>query len=262
MVGPSRPAGRTSSERPPSSNARARAAMFSDAEAELLEHVGPGAEAPKRSRPSTSPPLPTHFHQPCSRPARPPGGRRPRGAARRRGTPAAGLRRARRRASRRRASACPRRPARGAASSVGATSVPVAIRISWSGCSPAPASRESHSTYPPRSSSAAGASSPARSSTGAPWRESSSATGPSGAFQRDPPGLDGLVGVGRADHPEVGDRAQRRVVLDRLVRRAVLAEADGVVRPDPHAPAAPSAPRGAPTGACSRRRSGTSSRRA
>jgi hypothetical protein len=42
----------------------------------------------------------------------------------------------------------------------------------------------------------------------------------------------GLVGVGRRDHVEAGDRAQRGEVLDRLVGRAVLAEADGVVGPD------------------------------
>ena len=51
------------------------------------------------------------------------------------------------------------------------------------------------------------------------------------ALERDLPRADGLVRVRRADEPEVRDRAQRRVVLDRLVRRAVLAEADRVVRP-------------------------------
>ena len=52
------------------------------------------------------------------------------------------------------------------------------------------------------------------------------------AVDVDPPRLRGLVGVGRADHPEPGHRPHRREVLDRLVRRAVLAETDGVVRPD------------------------------
>ena len=42
----------------------------------------------------------------------------------------------------------------------------------------------------------------------------------------------GLVGVGRADDVEARDRAQRGEVLDRLVGRTVLAEADGVVGPD------------------------------
>ena len=46
------------------------------------------------------------------------------------------------------------------------------------------------------------------------------------------PGGDGLVGVRGADDDEAGDRAQRGEVLDRLVGRAVLAEADGVVGPD------------------------------
>src|SRR5579884_2653396 len=50
---------------------------------------------------------------------------------------------------------------------------------------------------------------------------------------RDAPGPDRLVGVARTDEEEVRDRAQRRVVLDRLVRRPVLAEAHAVVRVDP-----------------------------
>ena len=41
-----------------------------------------------------------------------------------------------------------------------------------------------------------------------------------------------LVGVGRAQGDEPGDRAQRRELLDRLVRRAVFADADRVVRED------------------------------
>ena len=53
-------------------------------------------------------------------------------------------------------------------------------------------------------------------------------------LQRGLPGGGGLVGVAGADHPQVGDRAQRGVVLDGLVRRAVLAEAHGVVCPHPH----------------------------
>ena len=52
------------------------------------------------------------------------------------------------------------------------------------------------------------------------------------ALQRRLPRVRGLVGVAGAHHREAGDRAQRREVLDRLVSRAVLAEADGVVRPD------------------------------
>ena len=40
------------------------------------------------------------------------------------------------------------------------------------------------------------------------------------------PRLRGLVGVGRADDGQARHRPQRGEVLDRLVRRAVLAEAD------------------------------------
>ena len=43
---------------------------------------------------------------------------------------------------------------------------------------------------------------------------------------------DRLVGIARPDEPQVRDRTERRVVLDRLVRRAVLAQPDRVVRPD------------------------------
>ena len=53
------------------------------------------------------------------------------------------------------------------------------------------------------------------------------------ARERDLPGDRGLVRVGGPDHPEVRNRAQGRVVLDGLVRRPVLSEADRVVRPDP-----------------------------
>src|SRR3954470_2657910 len=42
----------------------------------------------------------------------------------------------------------------------------------------------------------------------------------------------GLVRVAWADEPQVRDRPQRRVLLHGLVRRAVLAETDRVVRPD------------------------------
>ena len=53
-----------------------------------------------------------------------------------------------------------------------------------------------------------------------------------GAVDRHPPGLGDLVGVGGADHVEPGDGAQRGELLDRLVGRAVLAEADRVVGED------------------------------
>ena len=46
------------------------------------------------------------------------------------------------------------------------------------------------------------------------------------------PGRGRLVGVARSHEPQVRDRAQRGVVLDRLVGRPVLAQADRVVGPD------------------------------
>ena len=46
------------------------------------------------------------------------------------------------------------------------------------------------------------------------------------------PGLGDLVRVRRAEHEQSGHRPQRRELLDRLVRRAVLADADRVVRED------------------------------
>ena len=56
------------------------------------------------------------------------------------------------------------------------------------------------------------------------------AVGPVAVEVHAPRGRD-LVGVGGTDHPEPRHRAQRRELLDRLVGRAVLADADGVVRP-------------------------------
>ncbi len=49
------------------------------------------------------------------------------------------------------------------------------------------------------------------------------------ALQGDLPAFGGLDRVGRAEDQQVGDGAQRGQVLDRLVGRAVLAQADGVV---------------------------------
>ena len=48
----------------------------------------------------------------------------------------------------------------------------------------------------------------------------------------DLPRLDHFVGVGGAEHDQAGDRPQRRQLLDRLVGRSVLADADRVVRED------------------------------
>src|SRR5690625_4923487 len=60
-----------------------------------------------------------------------------------------------------------------------------------------------------------------------------------GALQDGAPGDGDLGGVGGPHDVEAGDRAQRGEVLDRLVGRAVLTQADGVVGPhegrgDPH----------------------------
>ena len=46
------------------------------------------------------------------------------------------------------------------------------------------------------------------------------------------PRFDDLVGIGRPKRDEPGNRAQRRELLDRLMRRAVLADANRVVRED------------------------------
>ena len=43
------------------------------------------------------------------------------------------------------------------------------------------------------------------------------------------PGFRGFDGVGRAEDQQIGDRAQRRQMLDRLMRRPVLAKADGIM---------------------------------
>ena len=72
----------------------------------------------------------------------------------------------------------------------------------------------------------------ARPASGSFWRVSASATGPSPPLHGQRPGRGRLVGIARPHEPQVRDRAQRRVVLDRLVGRPVLAEADRVVGPD------------------------------
>ena len=52
---------------------------------------------------------------------------------------------------------------------------------------------------------------------------------PVGALQRELPALGGLDRVGRAEDAHVGHGAERGQMLDRLVGRAVLAEADRIV---------------------------------
>ena len=70
--------------------------------------------------------------------------------------------------------------------------------------------------------------------TGRFWRVSTRATGPPLCVEGEPPGFDGLVGVGRAHDGEVGRGPQDGELLDRLVRGAVFAETDAVVREDVH----------------------------
>ena len=55
---------------------------------------------------------------------------------------------------------------------------------------------------------------------------------PRAVLERHAPRLGGLVRVAGTEHEEVRDAAQRREMLHRLVRGAVLAESDGVVRED------------------------------
>ena len=61
------------------------------------------------------------------------------------------------------------------------------------------------------------------------WRVSASRRRAVRALERELPAFGGLDRVGRAEDAHVRHGAQRRQVLDRLVGRAVLAEADGIV---------------------------------
>src|SRR4030095_1651747 len=49
-------------------------------------------------------------------------------------------------------------------------------------------------------------------------------------LQSELPGFDNFVGIAGAKHQNVRHRTKRRKLLDRLVRRAVFTEADGVMR--------------------------------
>ena len=71
-----------------------------------------------------------------------------------------------------------------------------------------------------------------RANTGMFWRVSARPAGPPWRRSSSSQTHGGLVRVGGAHDREVRDGAERRELLDRLVRRAVLAEGDGVVRPD------------------------------
>ena len=89
------------------------------------------------------------------------------------------------------------------------------------------------------------------SSTGRSWRVRISAVGPS-PVDGDPQGLRRLVGVGRPDDPQPGHGPQGGQLLDRLVGRAVLAEADRVVGPEVDDLGLLTARPGGPRPACSR----------
>ncbi len=71
-----------------------------------------------------------------------------------------------------------------------------------------------------------------RSNVGTFCRDRTSPAGRSGVFQDRLPREHGLIRVGGAHDGQVRDVPQRPQVLDGLVRRAVLAQADRVVRPD------------------------------
>ena len=68
------------------------------------------------------------------------------------------------------------------------------------------------------------------SSTGIFWRVQDQRVGPSPSRWTRHAAATSLASAGRID-PQPGHRAQRRELLDRLVRRAVLADTDRVVRP-------------------------------
>ena len=93
---------------------------------------------------------------------------------------------------------------------------------------------------------------PCRPATGSFCRVSASATGPSRRSIASAQAADGLVRVARPDEPQVRDRPQRGVVLDRLVGRPVLAEPDRVVRPDVDDVEAGQRRQAGPRRACSR----------
>ena len=76
------------------------------------------------------------------------------------------------------------------------------------------------------------------------WRVSTSVTGRMLLLHDDLPGFGDFVGIAGTQHEHVRHGAQRRQLLDRLMRRAVFADADRVVREDEDRPESPSTPRG------------------
>ena len=161
-----------------------------------------GAEPIHRHRP---PRVPVALPAERDWPPRWPGARPGSAAAPSRGTPRAGARTAPTTAGSPPAPRCPRPRAAAGPSSASATSEPVAIRIARG----APR-RVSSSDVAAASTPARAAPPRSRRATGSFWRVSASAVGPVRLLDRDPPGLDRLVGVGRAEHDQVRDRAQRR----------------------------------------------------
>ena len=72
-------------------------------------------------------------------------------------------------------------------------------------------------------------SSPAPRRVGRFWRVSAMTLGVVLRLERDLPALGRLDRVGRPHHLQAGNGAQRRQMLDRLMRRAVLAQPDRIV---------------------------------
>ena len=71
-----------------------------------------------------------------------------------------------------------------------------------------------------------------RSRVGIFWRDKIRQTGSCRNSHDHAPGFGHFVGVARAQHDQARNGAQRDQLLHRLVRRAVFADADGIVRED------------------------------
>ena len=91
-----------------------------------------------------------------------------------------------------------------------------------------PSARSAHRRPWPRDSRRCGSV----RSTGTPWRVSARIVGVCLASSAISQHSAHSTEFGRAHHVEIGDGAERGQMLDRLMRRAVLAEADRVVRHD------------------------------
>ena len=219
----------TTRQRAVAAHSRMRAATFSGVKPKCSWICASGADSPKRSMPMREPASPTK-RVPVVGDARldrdaaaPPGGStRSRHAAscsrKRCGAGMLTTRAARPRCRRASPRPRPRAP----------TSEPVAISVI--------ASRRvglAQRRTPPRAQSS-GSNRSGRSSAGSVWRGQRQQRRAVAALEREAPRRGGLEAVGGPHHQQVRDRAQRGEVLDRLVRRAVLAEEDAVVREHPH----------------------------